>query len=110
VATDLVRYELSEGGSILVEVGGEEVYGYEHCAREPGGVVKAGRTLESAFRQIIPSARAILCSVEDLKASVVAVEFGIKLAGEAGVVVAKSSVEGHFNVRMSFNREADAEQ
>ena len=105
MATELVRYELSEGGSILVEVGGDDAYGYEQCAREAGGVVKAGRTLESAFRLIVPSARAILDSVEDLKASEVGVEFGIKLAGEAGVIVAKSSAEGHFNVRMTFYRE-----
>src|SRR5690348_7513137 len=69
VATELVRYELSEGGSILVEVGSDEAYGYEQCARDAGGVVIAGRTLESAFRLIVPSARAILDSVEDLKAS-----------------------------------------
>ena len=110
MATELVRYELSEGGSILVEVGSDEAYGYEQCAREAGGVVIAGRTLESAFRQIVPTARAILDSVEDLNASEVGVEFGIKLAGEAGVIVAKSSVEGHFNVRMTFYREAEAGQ
>lgn len=109
MATDLVRYELSGGEHVLIEAD-SEAYGYEHCATEAGGVVKAGRTLESAFRQIVPSARAILSSVEDLKAYEVSVEFGIKLAGEAGVIVAKSSVEGHFNVHMTFRRDAEVDQ
>jgi Trypsin-co-occurring domain 1 len=33
------------------------------------------------------------------------VEFGIKLAGEAGALIAKTSAEGHFTVRLSWSPE-----
>jgi Trypsin-co-occurring domain 1 len=32
------------------------------------------------------------------------IEFGIKLNAEAGVVVAKSAVEGHFSVKLLWRR------
>jgi len=104
VAGELVRYELAEGGSVLVEVAGD-AYGYEQCAREADGLVNAGRTLEAAFAHVVPCARAILRALGELEAAEVNVEFGIKLSGEAGVLIARSSAEGHFNVRMAFNRE-----
>ncbi len=107
MATQLVRYDLLEGGSLLVEVAGD-AHGYEHCAREAGGVLKAGRTIEAVFDQVIPSARAILHSLAALDAAEVHVEFGVKLSGEVGLVVAKSSMEGHFGVRMAFLRTAPA--
>lgn len=101
MAGELVRYELREGGSILVEVAPEQG-GYERCARTLDGVIDAGRNLESMFAQVVPSARAIVRALAELRASEVQVEFGIKLAGEAGVVIARSSIEAHFNVRMAF--------
>ena len=109
MAVQLVRYELSNGGSLLVEVA-DDAYGYEQCAREADGVVRAGRTLEAVFEHIVPTARAILDGLAELSAAVVQVDFGIKLSGEVGVVVARSSVEGHFNVRMAFHREVSADQ
>jgi hypothetical protein len=33
----------------------------------------------------------------------VEVEFGIKLAGEAGALIAKASAEGHFTVRLKWS-------
>jgi hypothetical protein len=32
------------------------------------------------------------------------VEFGVKLNAEAGAVIAKSAVEGHFTVKLSWDR------
>ena len=34
-------------------------------------------------------------------------EFGIKLAGEAGAMIAKTSAEGHFTVRLSWSPTGD---
>jgi hypothetical protein len=104
VAEELVRYQLSDGGSVLVEVRAG-ASGYEHCSRVADGVIEAGRTLESAFAQIVPSTRAVLHSVAELHASEVNVEFGIKLAGEVGMVIARSAAEGHFSVRITFQQE-----
>lgn len=104
VASQLVRYALSDGGSLLLEVAGD-AHGYEQCAREADGVVWAGRTVEAAFAQVIPCARAILGALAALQATEVQVEFGVKLSGEAGIVVARSCMEGHFNVRMALRRE-----
>ena len=104
MAEELVRYPLAEGGFVLVEVRAGAA-GYEHCSRVADGVIEAGRTLESAFEKIVPSTRAVLHSVAELHASEVHVEFGIKLAGEVGVVIARSAAEGHFSVRITFRQE-----
>jgi hypothetical protein len=48
--------------------------------------------------------------VEDLRASEVDVEFGLKVAGEVGAVLARSSAEGHFNLRMTFRRQTEVDQ
>lgn len=102
MALGLVRYQLSDGEAVLVEVDRDSP-GYERVARDADDIVQAGKTLESTLRTVVPTARAVINSLADLKASAVEVEFGIKLSGEASILVAKTSMEGHFNVRLAFH-------
>jgi hypothetical protein len=44
-----------------------------------------------------------------MAADEVAVEFGIVLGAETGAVIAKGTAEVHFNVTLTWKREADAE-
>ena len=49
------------------------------------------------------AAQAALDAMSKLSPETVEVEFGIKLAGEAGALIAKTSAEGHFAVKLSWS-------
>ena len=98
----VVRYQVSNGASVLVEVD-EDTYGVEAVSRTSEGVLEAGRRLESALGGVRDAAQAALDALSKLSPETVEVEFGIKLAGEAGALIAKASAEGHFTVRLSWS-------
>ena len=98
----VVRYQVGDGSSVLVEVD-EDTYGVEAVSRTSEGVLKAGQSLESALDSVRDAARAALDAMSKLSPETVEVEFGIKLAGEAGAMIAKASAEGHFTVRLSWS-------
>ena len=64
---------------------------------------KAAQSLESALGSVQDAAQAALDTLTKLSPETVEVEFGIKLAGEAGALIAKTSAEGHFTVRLSWS-------
>lgn len=104
----VVRYQVGDGSSVLVEVG-EDTYGVEAVSRTSDGVVEAGQRLESALASVRDAARATLDTLTKLSPETVEVEFGIKLAGEAGALIAKTSMEGHFKVRLSWSPASDSQ-
>ena len=97
-----MRYQVGDGSSVLVEVD-EDTYGVEEVSRTSEGVLKAGQTLESALGSVRDAAKAALDALTKLSPETLEVEFGIKLAGEAGALIAKTSAEGHFTVRLSWS-------
>jgi len=98
----VVRYQVGDGSSVLVEVD-EDTYGVEAVSRTSEGVLEAGQRLESALASVRDAAQAALEAMSKLSPETVEVEFGIKLAGEAGALIAKASAEGHFTVRLSWS-------
>jgi hypothetical protein len=104
----VVRYQVGEGSSVLVEVD-EDTYGVEAVSRNSAGVVVAGQRLESALASVREAAQATLDTLAKLSPETVEVEFGIKLAGEAGAMIAKTSAEAHFTVTLSWSRGSESE-
>ena len=103
VSVDTVmRYQVGDGSSVLVEVD-EDTYGVEAVSRTSDGVLEAGQRLESAMGSVRDAAQATLDAFKKLSPETVEVEFGIKLAGEAGALIAKASAEGHFTVRLTWS-------
>jgi hypothetical protein len=98
----VVRYQVGEASSVLVEVD-EAAYGVEAVSRSHDGIVEAGLRLESALASVRDAAQATLDAFTKLSPETVEVEFGIKLAGEAGALIAKTSGEGHFTVKLSWS-------
>jgi hypothetical protein len=98
----VMRYRVGEASSVLVEVD-EETFGVEAVSRLPDGVLEAGQRLESALGSVRDAGEAVLREMRKLSPDAVEVEFGIKLAGEAGAMIAKASAEGHFTVRLSWS-------
>lgn len=97
--TELVRFESRSGRALLVEVE-DDAYGLENISRDKAGVIEAGERLEDALSQARPTIETVVAALKELAPDRHEIEFGIRLSAEAGVVVAKTAVEGHFNIKL----------
>jgi hypothetical protein len=62
-------------------------------------------TQKSLASSVRDAARASLDVLMELSPDSVEVEFGIKLAGEVGAIIAKARREGRFRVKLSWSPE-----
>lgn len=99
---ELVRFETGQGDWLLVETDEHEAGVDRIGRRDADGVVSAATRLEEAVAQVRPAIRSVLDTLRELGPDQHEIEFGIKLSAEAGVVIAKTAVEGHFTVKMSW--------
>ncbi|MGH8897213.1 MAG: CU044_2847 family protein [Egibacteraceae bacterium] len=99
--SELVRFELEEGGAVVVEVD-DEAFGVQRAARDEDEVVRAGKKLEAALAVIRPAARAVLDGLGGLAPDEKQVCFGVKLNGQVGALIAKTGAEGHFQVTLTW--------
>lgn len=106
--TEIVRFEVGNG-SVLVETE-EDTFGVQRVSRGEDGIVEAGRRLEDALASVRDAANASLKVLSKLSPDAIEIEFGIKLAGEAGALIAKASTEGHFTVKMSWTPESKPDE
>ncbi|MGC4950467.1 CU044_2847 family protein [Streptomyces sp. DT224] len=100
---EVVSFEGPDGASLQVEVP-DDAPGLERISRDSGEVVRAGRRLEDALAQARPALRSVMESVRALGPDAYEIEFGMKFNAESGVVIAKTAIEGHFAVKVSWNR------
>ncbi len=103
---EMVRFQLDDGGSVLVEVD-EDAVGIERVSRGHDGVLEAGRRLTEALAGVRDAADASVQTLRVLSPDGLELEFGVKLTGEAGAIIAKTAAEGHFTVKLSW-RPGDA--
>jgi NTP-dependent ternary system trypsin peptidase co-occuring protein len=102
----LVEFPLEGGGSVFVEV--DEVRSTDGSIRRglsPTDLVgKADETVEAAFARVKPAAVALVNSLRDLvdAPDEIQLTFGIRLSGEVGAVIAKTSADANFEVQMSW--------
>ncbi|MGH3865784.1 MAG: CU044_2847 family protein [Pseudonocardiaceae bacterium] len=105
--TEVVRFELAEGAAVLVEVD-EDNLGIERVSRGRDGVVEAGHRLTEALGSVRDAARESMEVLRTLSPGRMELEFGVKLAAEAGAIIAKTAAEGHFTVRLTWAPDAEA--
>jgi hypothetical protein len=74
------------------------------ASAEPGKVAARARTtMERALADIKPSLSKIVDVLREMTPGEVTVEFGLKMGGETGVIIAKGTAEVNFKVTMSWN-------
>lgn len=104
--TYLVDVPVEGGGRLLVQVSEDQLPGgLELAALRPGEVVaRVGQSLEQALDQVRPAVAALRDRLAAMAPDEMAVEFGIVLGAETGVVVAKGSSEVHFTVSLTWRQ------
>ncbi|GGV87935.1 hypothetical protein GCM10010294_70270 [Streptomyces griseoloalbus] len=110
---ETTEFTASDGTVVRVEVDGPAPpYGadaHEPVRRRgrPETAQTAAGTLREAVDRIRPAARDVLDSLRAMPQAPdrVTLEFGVKLAADAGVVLARASSEAHFKVLMEWERQ-----
>jgi hypothetical protein len=102
--TEVLRYEVGSG-TVLVEAD-DKSYGVDHPARNEQGILDVGRRLEDALASVRPAALAALEAMAELTPEQMEISFGVKLAGDAGALIAKGTSDAHFVLRMTWTPEA----
>ena len=102
-----VRFDVGKGDSIIVEVDEPAAAG----ATVPAGLraempEKAKVTFEEALDRIRPIAEAVINRVRDLSDAPdeIGVEFGLKLSGTAGAIIASATMEANYKVTLTWRR------
>lgn len=103
VSDELLRFRTDDGTEVVFEVSGDEP-GFREVSRGRGAITDAGRTFEDSLTRIRAAAVRALSTFRDtaLSPDGVEIEFGVRFNAEAGAVVAKTSVEGHMVVKLSW--------
>ncbi|MGW0519022.1 CU044_2847 family protein [Crossiella sp. NPDC003009] len=101
--SELVRFELAGGGEVTVEL--EEQPGVVRAAR-PGQVLQKARAgFTDALSEVRTAAEAALRQFQELGPDEVELKFGVKLDAQAGAVIARTGVQGHFEVKLKWQRQ-----
>jgi hypothetical protein len=106
--SEIVAFTLAGGNAVLVETDDDRGQGQMQISRgdATSTVVKASEGFEEAMAHITPIAEKMLKALTAINTDLeeVGLEFGIKLSGEVGVIVAKSTAEAHCKVSLKRKR------
>lgn len=73
------------------------------ASSDAAGVADRARiTLEEALAKLRPSLHKVLAVLREMSPDETVIEFGLKIGGETGIIIAKGSAEANFTVRMSW--------
>lgn len=102
---ELVRFPLAGGGSVLVEI--DEVPGVAPAGRTGRVLHEARTTFEKAVGEVRDAAAAALAQFTTMSRAPDEVElkFGIKLDAEAGALIARTGIQGQFEVKLKWRRD-----
>jgi len=104
--TYLLEIPVDAGGRLVVQASEDDLPGdLELAALSPGEIAaRARESLEQALDQIKPAVEAVVDRLRAMSPDEVAVEFGIVLSAESGVVIAKGGADVHFTVNVTWKR------
>jgi Trypsin-co-occurring domain 1 len=99
-----VQLEAGSDDIIVFEVDSHEIHDdLVLASSEPSKLADRARiTLEESLEKLRPSLTKIVHLLKDLSPDETVLEFGMKIGGETGVIIAKGTAEVNFSVRMSW--------
>lgn len=100
----LLEYPVDDSANILVEVDrGDMPSGLALASPQPGeAAAKASRSFGDALDHLEPVLRTVKERLVRAAPHEFAVEFGIKLGGETGIILAKGTTEVNLKVTMTW--------
>lgn len=106
--TELVRFGLEEGGSVSFEI--DPPPGMARAGRASTVVKEAGESFERALVEVRNAASAALGQFRAMaeRPDEVEIKFGIKVDVEAGAIIAKTGLQGQFEVKLKWVRDKDS--
>ncbi|MFG1869889.1 CU044_2847 family protein [Micromonospora arborensis] len=105
--TELRRFDLEGGGSVVVEVDGRAGV---TPAGNAGKVVREARaTFDRALSEVRDAASAALGQFQAMahRPDEVEITFGVQLTAETGAVIARTGVQGQLTVTVRWHRPPD---
>ncbi|EWC60396.1 hypothetical protein UO65_4284 [Actinokineospora spheciospongiae] len=102
---ELARFPLAGGGAVLVEVDGRA--GVERAGRLPRVLLEAKTGFDGALAEVRDAAVAALAQFTTMTRPPEEIElkFGIKLDAEVGAVIARTGVQGQFEVKLKWRKD-----
>lgn len=96
-----------DGTTVLFESDrGDIAGGLALASPEPGqAAARAARSLSASLEQLEPVLRTVKDKLVAAAPEHFTVEFGVKLGGETGIIVAKGTAEVNLKITMSWDRE-----
>jgi hypothetical protein len=106
---DYANFELADGGTVLIEVDPED--GVVRVGRGGEIVQAVGKTFDESIAHVRDAAAAALHQFQSMtrRPDEVEIKFGVKLDAEVGALIARTGVQGQFEVKLTW-RAPDAEQ
>ena len=115
---DLIRFPLDEQSGVLVEL--DSIVDSGTASDRPeigpvsrGDVIRSATTsFDDALTHVRKAAAIALAKFSDMEIGpdAVEVEFGVKLNAEAGAVIARTGMEGHLKVKLTWGSTQHAAQ
>lgn len=91
-------------GTAVFEVDGGLVGSDLELAADDGVVARAQTSLRQALDRVRPALSQVSETVRELKPDEMEIQFGLKVGGESGVIIAKGTTEVNFAVRVVWKR------
>jgi hypothetical protein len=102
-----IEYEIAKGKSVIIEI--EDVEEGLMPASIDDKIAKAKQSFEHALDTIGPIAGKLLTRLKEIskEPDQIAIEFGLKLGFNAGVVIASGSSEANFKVSLTWKKDTE---
>jgi Trypsin-co-occurring domain 1 len=107
VLVEVAVDEVAGGSVVLVEVDRQDIAGSLTLASpQPGqAAAKAVQSLAGSLEQLEPVLRTVKDKLVASAPEHFTVEFGVKLGGETGLILAKGTAEVNLKITMTWDRE-----
>tara|TARA_R110002111_G_scaffold164386_3_gene230596 strand:- start:60157 stop:60480 length:324 start_codon:yes stop_codon:yes gene_type:complete len=102
----LVEFDIGEGATVIVEVDGIAPSGQRPVGRS-NVAQKAAQGFDQALDSLRPVVSNIIGKLKEMRApNEIKIEFGFKLNGELGAIIAKTEAEGNFKLSLTWKSDS----
>jgi hypothetical protein len=106
--TTLMKFDLEQGGDVIVEVDGASPNGRATRGARSGDLIQSGQSLEEAVGRVTPAVGAIVTRLRagDIAPHQIELELGVKLSAEVGAIISRTAGEANFKLTLRWLRPA----